>query len=685
MQGHSAGIEGQVSIGIDTGGTFTDAVVMEEASTAGRRGRMIAKAKRLTTHGDLSLGIGAALSAVLAEAEVGPDRVSLVSLSTTLATNALVEGKGAPAGLVMIGFDAADLSRQGLGAALEDTPLIALSGGHDAMGAERATFDAAALRAALAKLNVAALAVCGHFSVRNPAHECAARTIIQAETDLPITCSHELTGKVGGPRRALTALLNARLIPMIDRLIVATEGLLAARGIAAPLMVVRGDGALISSALARERPVETILSGPAASLVGAAWLSGEETAIVSDIGGTTTDVAVLAEGRPRLDPDGASVGGNRTMVEAVAMQTHGLGGDSQVHLSSEIGQALGIALGPRRVVPVALLAAEHGAAIHEALDRQSARSRPHPLDAGFAVATGQGDSRGLKPREAELLARFDAAPIALQALLNTRPDRTAFARLLARGLLAEAGFTPTDAAHITGAMADWDTAAARKAGQLLSRQLGANGRPLAAGPEALAGAVLAALHRRSAEVIVDAAAAADGIDAAEPSGTLLSRLALDRHRGFLRPSVGLGAPLIALGASAATHYPPIAELLSAQLMIDADADVANAIGAVVGRVEIRREVVVTRPAEGRFRAHLPGGPTDFDGLEDALRAADTALREIVAAAAAAAGAETVSIAADRQIDEVAVEGQNMVIEARLTVTGTGRPRHAADTAMGGGA
>ena len=119
---------------------------------------------------------------------------------------------------------------------------------------------------------------------------------------------------------------------MIDRLVAATETFLDRRGIHAPLMVVRGDGALVSAAFARHRPIETILSGPAASLVGARYMTGLDNAIVSDIGGTTTDVAVLDKGRPRLDPNGATVGGFRTMVEAVAMRTFGLGGDSEVSL-----------------------------------------------------------------------------------------------------------------------------------------------------------------------------------------------------------------------------------------------------------------------------------------------------------------------------------------------------------------
>ena len=161
-----------------------------------------------------------------------------------------------------------------------------------------------------------------------------------------------------GRAARLTTLLNARLISMIDRLVAATEGFLKARGIAAPLMVVRGDGALVSAGFARARPIETILSGPAASLVGARHMTGLDNAVVSDIGGTTTDVAVLDNGRPRLDPEGATVGGFRTMVEAVAMRTFGLGGDSEVALQDG-GLDPRLLLGPRRLVPLG--AGRHGA------------------------------------------------------------------------------------------------------------------------------------------------------------------------------------------------------------------------------------------------------------------------------------------------------------------------------------
>ena len=163
-------------------------------------------------------------------------------------------------------------------------------------------------------------------------------------------------------RRAarLTAVLNARLIPQLQQLVLAVRGLLAEKDIKAPLMVVKGDGSLISDQVALTCPVETILSGPAASVVGACHLTGEAEVVVSDMGGTTTDIAVLKGGRPLLDREGAKVGGWRTMVEAVAVHTVGLGGDSQVRLAEERWPAgPGLLVGPRRQVPLSLLALQH--------------------------------------------------------------------------------------------------------------------------------------------------------------------------------------------------------------------------------------------------------------------------------------------------------------------------------------
>ena len=304
----------QLSLGIDTGGTYTDAVLYHDEHG------VIAKAKSLTTRHDLAIGIAGAVGSVLSSAAIPASDIALVSLSTTLATNALVEGRGGRVALVFIGFGGNDADRAGLGEAMQGDPLIRLAGGHNPQGDALALLDIETLRREATRVapTVSGFAVTAQFATRNPEHEIAARDLLRELTGLPVTCGHELSAKLNGPRRALTSVLNARLIGLITGLIAAAEAIMAQHRIDAPLMVVRGDGALMSAAVAKTRPIETILSGPAASLVGAAYLTGVSDAIVADIGGTTTDVALVEGGVPRLDERGATVGGFQTMVEAVS-------------------------------------------------------------------------------------------------------------------------------------------------------------------------------------------------------------------------------------------------------------------------------------------------------------------------------------------------------------------------------
>ena len=666
-------VDRRALLGVDTGGTYTDAVLLDEALIDQGPVAFIAKAKRLTTRDDLSRGIGAAIDAAMVSAAIGPDRIAMVSLSTTLATNALVEGNGGRVGLVMIGFDAADALRSGLAEALGSDPMILIKGGHGPMGDQVLPPDLAALESWLATTDAEGYAVCGYFAVRNPAHEIAARDLIRTRTGRPVTCSHELSAKVGGPKRGLTALLNARLIGLIDRLIASAGMIMADRGIMAPLMVVRGDGALVSAEFARLRPIETILSGPAASLVGASWLTGRPNAVVSDIGGTTTDIAILSGGKPRLDPQGAKVGGWRTMVEAVGMTTHGLGGDSEVHLAA-IGLKSRIELGPRRALPVSLLASQHPGVVHAALDRQLGSDRIGDLDGRFLAVHDQSRPAGLAATDVEILDALATGPQPADVVLRNRVLRTALKRLISRGLVIVAALTPSDAAHVLGIHADWDAGAAVKAARLFARQRGNDGKAVAAGPEELAQRIVDTLIRRSAELVLDAAFAEDGFEQAEPSRSFLAQAALNGHARLLRPRLELAVPLIGLGASAPTYYPAVAALLGAENAVPEHADVANAVGAVVGRVRIARSVTITCPTEGRFRAHLHDGAEDFSSFAAARAAAEAALDAVTRAAAAEAGADEVDVTLAADIRDATVEGKTMLVEATVTATATGRPR-----------
>lgn len=663
-------------LGVDTGGTYTDAVILDETADA-----VIGKAKSLTTRADLALGIGRAVDAALAGAGVQPSQIAMVSLSTTLATNALVEGQGGRVALIFIGFDADDLERGGLVEALKGDPVVRLAGGHNHAGGQAQALDMAALEHAVTELSgdVMGFAVASRFATRNPAHEVTARDLIRRVSGRPVTCSHELSAKLNGPKRALTAVLNARLIGMIDRLVAACERHLEAVGITAPLMVVRGDGALISAAMVRERPIETILSGPAASIVGARWLTGASDALVSDIGGTTTDVALLRNGLPEIDPEGARVGGLRTMVEAVAMRTSGLGGDSEVHVLAT-GLTGGLRLGPRRLIPVSLLAVEHGPMVHAALDRWLSSDTAGEFDGRFVIPM-QGQTGGLTAREATVLERV-TKPMPLSLALTSRLEVAAMERLVARGLVMISGVTPSDASHVLGRLEAWDGTASVKALKLLAKRRNGSGDRIALDGAVLAQAVIDQLTAQTVECLLEAAFDEDGgFD--EQAETLachpLTTAGLNRHRGVVEVTLRLGVPVIGLGASAPSYYGAVGERLGCEMILPEHAGVANAIGAVVGQVSQRAQGLVSSPGEGRFTAHLPDGLQTFNTRDLALDTLEAALVAEATARAQAAGAADLRVTTTRDIREAQVEGNPMFIEATVTVTASGRPRVAHET------
>jgi N-methylhydantoinase A/oxoprolinase/acetone carboxylase beta subunit len=347
-----------------------------------------------------------------------------------------VEGKGRRVGAVIIGFDAEVVERAGLAEALGSDPAIFLLGGHDPHGNQVAPLDLERLATEVAEVadKVEAFAVTAQFSVRNPEHELAAAEVVQRVTGKPVTLSHHLSARLNGPKRAVTAILNARLISIIDGLVRTTERALDERGIHAPLMVVRGDGSLVSAAFVRERPIETILSGPAASLVGAAHLTGLDNAIISDIGGTTTDIAVLTGGIPAVSPDGATVGGHQTMVSAVAMHTHGLGGDSRVrHDERAVGAAL--VIGPRKVVPLCQLAVDEPALVHAMLDQQLTYLNPGELD-GIVLIAERYEERlaALEGVERQVLEGMGGRVAIAAKALSTLQLRRVMERLVQRGV-----------------------------------------------------------------------------------------------------------------------------------------------------------------------------------------------------------------------------------------------------------
>ena len=774
---------GRFCLGIDTGGTFTDAVVYDHDSD-----RVVATAKTPTRHEDLYGCVVEAMSSVLEGSSgsqnartgtVSAADIGLVAVSTTLATNALVEGAARPAGLVAIGFEPEVLARVGLHArtlgprivrtdapeapgsvdghnrltgSLASAPVVVVGGGHSAHGDERDPLDLDELGRALDSIDatIEAYAVAAQFSVRNAAHELQARDAIGERTGKPVTCSHELSPRLGGPRRAVTTLLNAQLISVTARFTEAVRAAMESLQLDARLMVVRGDGSLVSSDFVTQRPIETVLSGPAASVIGARHLAGSSAVgqemldaggLVVDIGGTTTDIAAIRNGAVVAadgsnDADTATVGGHATMVTALPTMTVGLGGDSEVRIPPD-GSRGELAVGPRRVVPLCVAAQRHPEVVVPMLRRQMEAERPLAefgqvllraaagAPAGHLVSgTDLPDSPQMRLDD-EIMRLVDGAggALPLEDLKRSARWRGALERLERSGRVRRAALTPTDACVVLGlidADALGDTAAARAGAELFSRQRDRYGVDVGTGAVDLSRRVMRVALRSAAEALLSVALGADGIAPGEIRRPL-AQAALDRRQRALdsraaddpadaAPSganplwgllesgessgvpiaagvtatppdhvllahidAGTSTPIVAIGAPAPTYAPLIAALLGTTAAVPAHAQVANAVGAAVAPVRITKQITLTAPRRGSYRAHWGDDPPIWHSLDEAREWATTQAVEAATAEVAAAGAHHAEVTVDFQTRTAPSNGREIFVEATLRVTAAGRP------------
>jgi N-methylhydantoinase A/oxoprolinase/acetone carboxylase beta subunit len=664
----------EIWIGLDTGGTYTDAVALDAQR------RVIASAKALTTHWDLSIGLAGALRAVLGELPPGTGReqISLVSVSTTLATNAVVENRFSPICTLLIGFDDKMVERSGLkreGGGV----IVRMRGGHEATGEAIEPLDEAAVERAVAEFGpqVEAFAVAALFSVRNPAHERRARELIRALSSKPVTCSYELSSQLDAPKRALTAALNARLTPQIAHLLDALTQVLAVESIGAPVMMVKGDGTLMRAEVALEYPVETVLSGPAASVVGAGFLSGLADFAVADMGGTTTDVAIVAAGRPVVRAEGAVIGGWRTMVQAIDVRTCGLGGDSEVHIDRERR----LSVGPRKAMSLSLLAHQFPPVLTE-LRRLASEERPPPHAAQFAFRNpGRDPGSHLDRLEQRVWDALTATPRPLAEAARTAQGVEALRRLVDRGLASLAAFTPSDAMHVLGRQQGWNVEAARLGAAILAtEERNANARGERDTPEVICERTYQHVVREAARVLIETGLAHDpGVERKNGRWGALAPMLEDLVAGrpfsrLLDVRIGFAVPVIAIGAPVRAYYPEVARRLGAQLCIPEHAAVCNAVGAVAGVVSEIADVLVNQPTFKVFRVHDPAGSSDYPEERQALEHAKRVSRELALAAAQRAGAR------DPHVETSVLErranagsADDYLAEATVRSRATGRP------------
>jgi N-methylhydantoinase A/oxoprolinase/acetone carboxylase beta subunit len=632
-----------LEIGIDTGGTFTDAAVLGGST-------VLASAKALTTKGDLAIGVSEALHAVLlnpgvsslesAAARFDLAAVTSISVSTTLATNAVVEGHGDRVGVLLIGFDTAMVERIGVSMAFPDCPVSVVAGGHTHAGLEREPLDTDSIRRFVTgQTGLRAIAIASLFAVRNPEHERAAAGLIQSLVDLPVTMSSELTGELDAPRRALTAVLNARLVGRITDLVSAVEQAADSLGLRCPIFIVKGDGTRALAGSVKHHPIETVMSGPAASTIGAAGLSGLADCIVSDVGGTTTDVALLRGGRAVINPDGASVGGWRTLVRAVHVRTHGLGGDSEVSNATS-GPLI---IGPQRAVPVSLLAVRHPNVLG-LLERDVAETDTANADQGRFVALPFG-TRAEDPgdtvllaAERELLALLGAGPVALRSIATSSRRAATVAKLRKRGLLVVSALTVADAAHVLGRQQTWSTEAAEKVVHLAAR-LRFMKTPSESDVKGLAQMIMDHAITNSTLAVMETA-----LDGTVPADLpVLRKIANGETRaGQLRFQVMSDVPIVAVGGPAPVLYAEVGQRLHTEVVLPEHGAVANAVGAAMSPIEATVRIEIDH-TDSEFRVLSSIGARSFATLDDAIGTARQLCSEYARSTAVERGAVNIEV------------------------------------------
>jgi N-methylhydantoinase A/oxoprolinase/acetone carboxylase beta subunit len=533
-------------IGIDTGGTYTDAVLIEADS-----GAVMATAKEPTTHYHLATGTGHALASLLQGSGVASSDIQQLAVSTTLATNAVVEGKGARVGLFVIGY-----------VKHFKLPVVAVAfikGGHTIQGVEEEPLDLENLVDTVRGLTgeVDAYAICSAMSMENPTHELVAEKAIGMLDPKPVFCSHRISQQAGMRERAATAALHAKLMPLMQDYIGGVQVAMIKQGLSCPVVIIGGNGQTVSIDQAVERAGVTVASGPACTAhFGALQTNGD--ALVIDVGGTTTDIAMIENGRPLLAPDGCQIGEWQTHVEAIDMFTGGIGGDSHV-LIDEQG---GLHIGPTRVVPLCM-----AVALPTASDWLGTGTSSRCI--GLVVEEDMPED--LEDPVITFLRQHGPATLAAigDAIgISSVPLEKHLEGLARDQLIFETGFTPTDALHVLGLISLGNSEAAQAGAAVLARIKGGD-------PEQFCHEVIRRTEKQIEDLIIDY------IIHRYWGKSLTSFITSRDSHPVLSVEFSLKIPLIGIGAASRYFLPGVAKRLGTTVTFPEYCEVGNAIGAAL--------------------------------------------------------------------------------------------------------
>ncbi|HHT62948.1 MAG: hydantoinase/oxoprolinase N-terminal domain-containing protein [Bacillota bacterium] len=646
-------------LGIDTGGTYTDGVIVKVENK-----EILKTAKALTTREDLAIGIRNCINNLDFDKF---DQVSVVSLSTTLATNAIVEGRGCQVGLLLIGHEPIGK--------MPTNHYAEISGGHNIHGYPLADLNEEEIKKAIFSFQgkVDAVAVSGYLSVRNPAHELRVKEMVKEILDLPVVCAHELTTSLGFHERTVTAVLNARLIPIIRQLIESVKKVLEEKKINANIMVVKGDGSLMGEDMAGEKPIETILSGPAASIIGGTFLTDTADALVLDMGGTTTDIALLNNHAPRMNKEGAMVGGWLTRVQAAKIYTFGLGGDSYLQHTRDGS----LKVGPQRVWPLSVVSCQYPNLIDELKVHFE-----NDYDLMFAQATdcfmliNKTTSESLTETERKAISILEKGPRSLYflaQLLDIDPNLFSLQHLVDLGVVARISMTPTDILHAKGVYTQWNQEAGKLGAKILAGRFGKTEEEFISMAEE-------AIVNELCLTCVQSLLGSEGKDLwlkdNETAMYFLIKALSPKADQLINCSFQMDLPIVGIGAPVEAWLPKVAEKLHTKLIIPPHAEVANAVGAAAGKIMETIKVLI-KPGENDtgYLLHAPWERNSFETLEEACTYAIAEAKRRAAWAAEKSGAKDYELLVHREdvyASAYMIEG-DIFVETRIEVTAVGRP------------
>jgi N-methylhydantoinase A/oxoprolinase/acetone carboxylase beta subunit len=536
-----------------------------------------------------------------------------------------------------------------------------IEGGHDSNGEEAAILDLLSVEEFVLKIKdkVSAFAVSSYFSVRNPEHELQVKTLIQELTGLPVVCGHELAQALGAYERGVTAYLNAQLLPVAEGFLKTVVSEIESRGLSPRIAMLRCDGSVVSMHEAMKKPIESVFSGPAASLLGASYLSGHETCTVIDVGGTSTDVSLIHKGLPYLSETGAVVGGWQTKVRALRMETSAMGGDSHVWVQSG-----NINIGPRRVIPLCRAAVLYPGFMNSLKKRwipDRLKLNEHIQATKFFIRT-EKEPGNLSREERELLALIKNEPLSLKDIYwdkNILPSKKVMDSLIQKRLVQAIGFTPTDALHVLGEYTEWDTEASEIGATLLANFTGTDRHEFCLNIKKL-------FARNMARDLL--AFLMEGVDRTEIEkmlvGSFFSRFKID-------------IPVILLGGPVRAYVSELKKFIDAEIIVPEYSSVGNAVGALAGKGMKRVEITVrTIYSESKYDlktkgvfVYTPAGRRHFVIRDEALEFAEEFGNKLVLDYMAESGLFPDQITVNVEKRDIKTHTGEIPIETRLIFEG----------------